>query len=189
MSKILIFAGTTEGRELAGILSKENIECIVCLATEYGNEVMPDLPGVIKKTGRLDDEQMKVLIDEEKIEVVVDATHPFATLVSDNIKKACQKTGRKYLRLKRETSRNSENEVESSIKVFDNSESCVKALERTTGNILLTTGSKELAKYCQSEQIKDRLFVRVLPGEESLAICAKNGINKSKKYIKEKREK
>ena len=31
MSKSLIFAGTTEGRKLAEVLSGKNIECIVCV--------------------------------------------------------------------------------------------------------------------------------------------------------------
>ena len=44
------------------------------------------------------------------------------------------------------------------------------------GNILLTTGSKELAVYCSKKELKDRLFVRVLPGEESLAICKEQGL-------------
>ena len=52
MSEILIFAGTTEGRMLAERLSAQNVKCIVCVATEYGNELMPDLPGVQKRVGR-----------------------------------------------------------------------------------------------------------------------------------------
>ena len=35
---ILIFAGTTEGRQLAEYAVKEEIPCIVSAATEYGEE-------------------------------------------------------------------------------------------------------------------------------------------------------
>lgn len=42
-----------------------------------------------------------------------------------------------------------------------------------TGNILLTTGSKELSVYCAEPELKKRLYVRVLPGMESLALCKK----------------
>ena len=52
-----------------------------------------------------------------------------------------------------------------------------KALEQTKGNILLTTGSKELSVYASSEKIKNRLYVRVLPGLESLHICMEQGIS------------
>ena len=41
---------------------------------------------------------------------------------------------------------------------------CADFLSFTDGNILLTTGSKDLATYSRKEALKDRLFVRVLPG-------------------------
>mgnify|MGYP000402343529 FL=1 len=37
---ILIFAGTTEGRQLAEYAVKEGIPCIVSAATEYGEELL-----------------------------------------------------------------------------------------------------------------------------------------------------
>ena len=40
----------------------------------------------------------------------------------------------------------------------------------------LTTGSKELAVYCASGRLKDRLHVRILPGRESLELCMEQGI-------------
>lgn len=49
-------------------------------------------------------------------------------------------------------------------------------MENTEGNILLTTGSKELAVYCASGRLKDRLHVRILPGRESLELCMEQGI-------------
>lgn len=51
-----------------------------------------------------------------------------------------------------------------------------RLLNSTDGNILLTTGSKDLATYSQNEALKDRLFVRVLPGLESISLCEQNGI-------------
>ena len=57
--------------------------------------------------------------------------------------------------------------------MFADYESCVQALTDTSGNILLTTGSKELAVFAP---LKERLFVRVLPGLESIGLCEKAGI-------------
>ena len=39
--KILIFGGTTEGRELADAFSKAGIPHVVSVATEYGKEIIP----------------------------------------------------------------------------------------------------------------------------------------------------
>lgn len=41
MSNILIFGGTTEGRELATLCDKLKLNTILCVATEYGREVLP----------------------------------------------------------------------------------------------------------------------------------------------------
>ena len=173
MSEILIFAGTTEGRMLAERLSAQNVKCIVCVATEYGNELMPDLPGVQKRVGRLSTDEMIELMHGKKIDITVDATHPFATVVSENIRQACGQAGVEYIRLKRQTASLLEND---NVRIFQDNEACAMALENTKGNILLTTGSKELDIYCRDEYVRNRLYVRVLPGEESINICSKAGI-------------
>ena len=54
MNKILIFSGTTEGRMLAQTLSENGIHCIVSVATEYGEGVMPEMDGVTVHKGRMD---------------------------------------------------------------------------------------------------------------------------------------
>ena len=51
--KVLIYAGTTEGRLLAQELSRAHIACDVHVATEYGQMVMPELVGVKVCVGRL----------------------------------------------------------------------------------------------------------------------------------------
>ena len=55
--KVLIYAGTTEGRLLAQELSRAHIACDVHVATEYGQMVMPELAGVKVCVGRLDVEE------------------------------------------------------------------------------------------------------------------------------------
>ena len=36
--KIVIFSGTTEGRELSKLLAEAGVSVTVCVATEYGGE-------------------------------------------------------------------------------------------------------------------------------------------------------
>jgi len=49
-------------------------------------------------------------------------------------------------------------------------------LDGTEGNILLTTGSKELNKFSNIKGFSDRVFARVLPSKESLELCEKAGL-------------
>lgn len=77
--KVLIYAGTTEGRLLAQELSRAHIACDVHVATEYGQMVMPELAGVKVCVGRLDVEEMRALLKkngQNNYAAVVDATHP-----------------------------------------------------------------------------------------------------------------
>jgi precorrin-6Y C5,15-methyltransferase (decarboxylating) len=174
MKQILIFSGTAEGRSLAELLCKKGIPCTVCVATEYGEQVMEKLEGLTVRQGRMTAEEMKNFITEGDFLVVVDATHPFATVVSENIIESMKDSQVPYLRLKRNM--NNRLEPERDIYFFDSNETCAKALEDTEGNILLTTGSKELEIYSRSEKLRPRLYVRVLPGLESIALCYENGI-------------
>ena len=197
MSKILIFSGTTEGKALAVQLSGEGIPCTVCVATEYGELVMPELPNVEMHTGRMQPKEMEQFMISGGYAAVVDATHPFAVQVSFNIKEAAERARLLCLRLKRDTGdageenmysepagkgagktamcqKQDENHVPNYF--FRDVSECAKALAEVSGNILLTTGSKELSVFCKEEGLKERLYVRVLPGRESIRLCEEAGI-------------
>ena len=168
MKEILIFAGTTEGRRLSERLLDFEIPHTVCVATEYGEICLKEHSLLNIHCGRMNQEEIRAFILDGKFSVVVDATHPYADVVTQNIKAAMTNLKIPYLRLKREISADSKYE---NIQYFKNHEDCVNALKRTDGNILLTTGSKDLNIYCSDEEIRKRLYVRILPGMESLKLC------------------
>ncbi len=100
MAKVLIYSGTTEGRMLAQQLAQAGIECDVHVATEYGQIVMPQLDRVNVHVGRLDANEMYEAA-RNGYAAVVDATHPFATEVSANIRKSLETLDVPYIRLAR----------------------------------------------------------------------------------------
>lgn len=173
MKEILIFAGTTEGRKLSECLSKADILHTVCVATEYGEIVLTENACAHVHRGRMDVEEMSAFISDGQFSAVVDATHPYAQVVTENIRNAMKGMDIPYIRLKRETDDSYDYDKTRS---FECNEDCAEALLQINGNILLTTGSKELSVYCGYESLKDRLYVRVLPGLESLNLCNENGI-------------
>ena len=89
--KILIYAGTTEGRMLAEKLAERGIKSDVSVATEYGNQVMEESEFIHVLQGRLDPEQMMRLYEKNNYDLIIDATHPFAQIVSENIKDSVEK--------------------------------------------------------------------------------------------------
>lgn len=172
---ILLFAGTTEGRELAEFLERQKVVCHVCVATEYGEQVLDEehMHHMIH-TGRLAWEQMAGLISQYNISIAIDATHPYAREVSRNIYEACAVTGCRYIRLTRESTAGQESEE--SIYV-DSIDEAVRLLEASEGNIFVTTGSRELQKYTAIPDYRQRVFVRILSAPESIATASALGFS------------
>lgn len=172
MKKIIVFSGTNEGRKLCEFFAESGIEVMAVVATEYGSLVMPEQPFIKVKKGRLSIEEIAELI--EGFNFVVDATHPYAKAISENIKKAAHKRGNKILRIIRPSI-----EYEDVIKCKDLSDAC-RYLGGTSGNIFATTGIKELFPYTTIENFKERVFLRVLPAAEAVNTCINMGFSASK---------
>jgi len=170
MGRVLLFGGTTEGKQIACFLEKEQIASYVSVATEYGKEVLPDMRYCQVVEGRMHQEQMKKFIRENQIELILDATHPYAVEVSENICQAGKETGIICLRiLRRECERQTD-----AVYVKDIGE-LIDFLNRCQGRILVTTGSKELLLLKKVIGYQERIFARVLPLENILKDCQKNG--------------
>ena len=180
MKRIFIFAGTTEGRELSERLSKSGFEVSASVATEYGAQLLPKSENLKVLQGRLDSTQMISLLSQADYAYVIDATHPFATEVSKEIKKACNCTKIPYLRLARNTESEEAVPAQSqNLLYFDDFSQASEWLESQGGKIFVTTGSKELGQICRKITDRSRLIVRVLPSQESLEICRDCGIAES----------
>ncbi|MCR5665293.1 MAG: precorrin-6A reductase [Eubacterium sp.] len=172
--KFLIFSGTTEGRTLAELLSKDGIKADVCVATEYGKEIMPTLPGILVREGRMDVGEMVSLMEDGAYEGVIDATHPYATEVTQNIKEASKMAGMTYHRLLRTISA-----APKDTPVFSDDAEVCAYLNQHPGNVFLSVGAKALPIYCEKIDDIKRLYARVLPQEDIVREMAQMGMEKS----------
>ena len=102
MSKLCVFAGTTEGRALVEFLAGQPVAVTACVATEYGETLLPAADNLTVSAKRMTREEMRTMMEREGFDLVVDATHPYAAEVTENIAGACGDTGTEYLRLLRE---------------------------------------------------------------------------------------
>ena len=59
MKQILIFAGTTEGRQLIERLCQYHVQIHACVATEYGKEVLPQNKQITIHAQRMDGTQIE----------------------------------------------------------------------------------------------------------------------------------
>lgn len=164
--RLLLFGGTTEGRVLAQALSGLGHRVTVSVATELGAEELRDCAGITVRTGRLDEAQIAALVGE--FDLCVDATHPYAVEVSRNIAAACEIRGVPLRRVLRPASGGTD-----CVRV-ENAARAAEYLAGTEGNILLTTGAKELPAFSGLEP--GRLFARVLPTHAGLEACEGLGL-------------
>ena len=182
-NRVLLFGGTTEGRELALWLREAGIPALSHVATDYGEALLREqaLPA---EYGRLDAAEMEKLLRTGDFFAALDATHPFATEVSKNIRAAAAAAGVRYYRILRGEGSASEaeeaEEIEARLRargyfrLFDSQQEAADWLAETEGPIFLATGSKELKVYAALP--RERLTVRILPGEEALRKAAEAGI-------------
>lgn len=164
--RFVLFSGTTEGRKLSALLSEAGAEVTVCVASEYGCEAQGTIPGVETRMGPLSAEEKQQLL--QNCALCVDATHPYATHVTASVREACRIAGVRYLRLLRPASESS------GARCFVCAQDAAAWLGQQEGNILLTTGAKELDAFAGIAQ--ERLYPRILPSHRSLETCERLGI-------------
>ncbi len=171
---ILLFAGTTEGRTLAERLAALPVRATVCVATEYGGEALGAMPERFTVLiGRMDAEAMGELLRKNTFNCVIDATHPYAVVVSENIRAASAVAGIPCLRMLR-----AESEGGDCIRAAGAADAA-RALCGLRGNVLLTTGAKELAAFTGVPDFAERMYPRVLPTVESIRACEELGYRRS----------
>ena len=252
---VFLFGGTTEGRKIAEAIAEVNrvwatqgdasaceagetlglpICAEVYVATAYGASLLPAGPGITVHVGRLDAAEMTALFENASAPLlVIDATHPYAAVVSENILAACAVAGVRCIRVEREST-GTEGKLTSqegaALHWVDSVEEaaawlareisdakCIPATsdmktqvpglrenrkERTPAaraaigndaqedpdrpsseashrpNILITTGSKELAPYTRIPDFAARCYVRALPTVEALEKCQALGFRR-----------
>jgi precorrin-2 dehydrogenase/sirohydrochlorin ferrochelatase/precorrin-6A/cobalt-precorrin-6A reductase len=172
----MVFAGATEGRQLAGELlrtAREDLAMTVYAATEYGGELLREAlrpeqgdSRIEIRAGRLNAEKMRSEMLRQQPDFVVDCTHPHARAVTENIIGACEASHCRYLRLRREG-----RPGEKSAAVYvDTIAEAAEFLKNRPGIILAATGSKE-AEALAREELRDRVFLRILPLEDGIQKC------------------
>ena len=170
MYKVLVFAGTTEGYEICRFLADHQVRTMGFAATEYGGKSLTENEYLTVQTGRLDETAMEQVFIQEKPEMVLDATHPYAAEVTLNIRTACEKTQTLYRRVLRESGSREDKAV-----YVESVQAAAQYLDQTQGNVLLTTGSKELAGFTGMKNYQERLYARVLSLPNVMQACAELG--------------
>ena len=99
-TRVLLLGGTSEGRQLArDLASLPGVEITSSLAGRVSSPEV--LPGEVRIGGFGGVNGLMAHLFAEKVDLVVDATHPFAAEMTHNAAKACSITGTPLLRVDR----------------------------------------------------------------------------------------
>lgn len=171
MGKLLIFGGTTEGRQASVEAALQGNQVTVCVTSAYARSLLP--LDIDCHVGVLDETSMLAFIKERRPSCIIDATHPFAIRATATIHSCAQQLNLPYRRIERpkQDTLSWRNDVQ----WVQDTAYAAHALSLTKGNILLTTGSHTVNIY--TAQIDpQRLYVRVLPTVQALDLCLAAGV-------------
>ncbi|SMC28610.1 precorrin-6A/cobalt-precorrin-6A reductase [Clostridium acidisoli DSM 12555] len=162
-----LILGTSEGKKILSLLNKFTQDIFVSTATEYGGELLKDYKYKEINTKPLDASELEKVVIENGIDVLVDASHPYAEVVTKNAVEVCKKLNIIYARYERpKTFLNDDKHV---IRVKDYSELYLK-MKDIEGTILNTTGSNNIDKFINMN-LKNRMIHRVLPSIKVMEKC------------------
>ncbi len=172
---VWILSGTSDGPVIANRLIELNYSVFASVLTYKAGQAYIENSKLHIITGRLKNkDQIINFINKNKITCVVDATHPFAVIISKNLKDACKKINKPLLLFERKSQINNTNNFFYIDDLRD-----INSVDIENKNILLAIGSRFLndtANYYMN--CKANVFTRVLPTYESITkafgSCIKN---------------
>lgn len=171
---ILVLAGTRDGRELALELAQKGYNVLLSVVSTYGGALVRQ-SNLAVRVGALDELGLKELILESQIQLVIDASHPYAANVSINTMAACSSMGLPYIRYERPVT-----DLPDYSRLYTVASAAEAAQTASSlGEVLfLTIGSRTLSIFKNEPSlVKHRIIARVLPDVSVLQECFRLGFH------------
>lgn len=173
---ILLIGGTSDTALLARGLADAGFKVLVSTATDLPLEI-GNHRNISRRSGMLDSRGMERLAQRRDIQVIVDASHPYATSVRANAREAASALRIPYLSWIRPAALDHQDWI-----IVRESHQLAACAACSFGRpVLLTTGTRNLEPYVvEAKRAGVDLVVRVLPYSDSLERCRKSGIRKDR---------
>ena len=167
---IWIIAGTSEARELISRIGDRD-SFIATIATEEGLEF---ISSDNVEVGRMNYREMNEFVIVNNISTIIDMTHPYARVVSENARNLADEIKIKYIRyIRKKTDKTGK--IGKTVYLKDYEEA-YRYISELSGTVFFTTGSKNIGDF---EKLRgdNRFVYRVLPALESIKICRSYNIS------------
>lgn len=174
---ILVLGGTREGREIAGRLAGQGYKILVTVVSGYGAELLPPDPAMEVLVRPLDAGELDRVLAERDIRLIVDATHPYARVITETAWSAAQAKGIPYIRYERPQAA-AGTDKDLGLYLAGDYEEAAETAAGLGETIFLTIGSRNLAPFVQvARRSGKKIAARVLPDAAVLAQCAELGMS------------
>jgi len=173
---ILLLGGTSDALALAKGLSQAKLPFLMTVTSSYGAMCAQDYNDALW-IGHLDETGFQELMTRYAIKYVVDATHPHAQKISQDIQRFSQEVGILYFRYERETfdEQSHETHLYGQHVFYVNSVDEAARKAASLGQRIMVTGSKHIREY--TNYLKDsELFARIIPSPQVLSDVIRAGV-------------
>ena len=148
MTRVLILGGTGDARRLAALASAAGFEVVSSLAGRTRDPRLPE--GEVRVGGFGGVEGLAAYLEDERIDLLVDATHPFADEITAHAAESAALTGVPRLRLDRPAWEEVEGDRWARVSSI---ESAAEALPLLGRRAFLAIGRQELAAFAHLEGV------------------------------------
>ncbi|MDU1322268.1 MAG: cobalt-precorrin-6A reductase [Clostridium botulinum] len=171
---IALILGTSEGREILSLLNKFTDDILISTATAYGGEILKTHKYKKLNTKPLNKEELLNMLKENQVNILIDASHPYALEVTKNAREVSKDLNIEYVRYERPSSA-AEFKGNKKVVFLEDYKDLNEALKNIKGNILNTSGSRNMDKILDLK-LENRIIHRVLPSIKVLEDCFNLGI-------------
>ncbi len=172
LKSVWLIGGTSESAELAIALSDQKMPYVVTVTTAAAKALYD--PTAQVRVGKLTPEAMSAFVQQQQIECILDASHPFACEVSRQAITLAESLTPPipYLRYERSnlssTGSSCEQAADDTVVFVDSIDSLLESDLLCHQRVLFTLGYRYLSRFATLRQTS-RLFARILPSADAIA--------------------
>ncbi len=166
-------AGTSDARKIIKKLSSKDNHILATTISINGGELAGNSGADEVLVGRFDSTKLAEIIRNNEIDVLIDATHPFASDATRNAIKAADAEKIKYIRFDRPTLNIPENELIHRVNTF---EEAVEEIIKLGDSYILHLAGVMTLPYLTRRIYPHRIIARVLPTNFSIQKCLEAGV-------------
>ncbi len=163
---ILVFGGTTEGKKVANLLQGSAMPFVYSTKT---NIAFKETEIASYRYGALNEKELEAYLIEKNIEIIINASHPFAEILHQTIAKVAEKLQIPVIRFGRQLLSKTIHPLVSYVNTYHDALKLLKSNQ----TLLALTGVQSIKRLKPWWQTNTSYF-RILNRPESLAIAQKS---------------